>query len=131
MIVLDTAYVYSGRNGAVIFKESQKGGFMGLANAHNVQVEADASGELNFQPVVDRIRMDNAQVGVYFAIHSRAMTSKLLAARLDLADFVALRCSPGSTPAANCLRASSRRSRASFSPTSGYVPNDKSFSLPS
>ncbi len=55
------------------------------------------------------------QPGARFAIHSRATASKLSAA----AHFSALRARPGSMPAASCLRAASRRDRASFSPTVG------------
>ena len=58
-----------------------------------------------------------AQRGACFASHSRATASKLSSP--PRAAFAALRASLGSTPAASCLRASSRLSRASFNPVAG------------
>ena len=45
--------------------------------------------------------------------------------------FAAFRCSMGSIPVANILRASARRSLAKARGTSGYLPNVMSFALPS
>lgn len=46
------------------------------------------------------------------------------------ADFSAIRLLPGSTPLASCRRASSRRSRAAFSDTSGYTPRESVLRVP-
>ena len=60
-----------------------------------------------------------AQVVECFSNHSRATTSKLLAARSTLVDRIALRFWLGSMPSPSNLRDSSRRLRASFRLTSG------------
>lgn len=77
-----------------------------------------------------RLACNSTHVADCLACHSRATTSKLFAARSSPAALAALRCSPGSTPAASSLRAASRLSRASFSPVSGYAPSASRFSLP-
>lgn len=73
----------------------------------------------------------STQFWEYFSYHSRDTASKLLAACSWRSDFCALRLWPGSIRFASSFRASSRRSRASFRPTSGKVPKDNNFSLPS
>jgi hypothetical protein len=72
-----------------------------------------------FEAPNDAVAVVCGQIAKYFESHSRATTSKLLAALSARANFCALRFSLGSMPSASSLRAVSRRSRASFRGTSG------------
>ncbi len=55
---------YCRKPDAVIRKENEKGGFMGLKNSVNVPVDVDpVTGDFNAQPLIDRIKADQAKIG--------------------------------------------------------------------
>ena len=67
--------------------------------------------------------------GVRFPLKDNAVVSKLFNALDFIRALCAFRCSLGSISFANSLRASSRRSRASFSEMAGNTPKEIRFSF--